>query len=72
MRQEWDHDRGAERDRLITYREWVVKGMERAIPKPVNWSVLYAIRQGQKEAPSEFLDKLRGTMRKHTSLDLGL
>lgn len=32
----WDPDRGAERDRLITYREWVLKGMERAIPKTVN------------------------------------
>uniref|UniRef100_A0A669QRN4 Core shell protein Gag P30 domain-containing protein n=1 Tax=Phasianus colchicus TaxID=9054 RepID=A0A669QRN4_PHACC len=67
----WDLDRTAERDRLIAYREWIVKGMERAIPRTINWSALYAIRQGPRETPSEFLDRLRDTMRRHTSLDPG-
>lgn len=67
----WDPNRSAERPFLDTYREWVVKGMERAIPKTINWSTLYAVKQGPKESPSEFLEKLRDTMRKHTPLDPG-
>lgn len=46
-----------------------MKGMERAIPKTINWSVLYTIRQGPRETPTEFLDKLWDTMRRHTPLD---
>lgn len=55
----WDANTRAGRERLGMYREWVVKGMERAIPKTINWSNLFAVRQGPKESPSEFLDKLR-------------
>ncbi|KFO64423.1 hypothetical protein N302_01051, partial [Corvus brachyrhynchos] len=32
------------------------KGLERAIPKTINWSALYAIKQGPSETPSEFLE----------------
>lgn len=46
--------------------------MERAIPKTINWSALYAISQGPKESPSEFLDKLRDTMRRHTPFRPGV
>ncbi|KFP60771.1 hypothetical protein N322_01863, partial [Cariama cristata] len=52
----WDPNRSAHIKLLSAYREWVIRGMERAIPKPVNWSALYAVRQGPKEIPSEFLD----------------
>ncbi|PKU33971.1 hypothetical protein llap_15720 [Limosa lapponica baueri] len=68
----WDPNRGAHMRLLNAYRDWIIRGMERAIPKTINWSVLYAIRQGPKETPSEFLDKLRDTMRRHTPLDPGL
>lgn len=67
----WDPNTRAGRERLGMCREWVVKGMERAIPKTINWSNLFAVRQGPKESPSEFLDKLRDAMRKHTPLDPG-
>jgi len=67
----WDHNRRAHIKLLNAYRDWIIKGMERAIPKAINWSALYAIRQGPKETPSEFLDKLRDAMRRHTPLDPG-
>lgn len=65
----WDPNRMAERGTLDDYRDGVAKAMERVIPKAINWSALYAVRQGHKESPSEFLDKLWDTMRRHTPLD---
>lgn len=66
---EWRPNREEERKKLESYREWVVKGMERAMPKTINWSELYAIKQGPSETPSEFLDRLRSAMHRHTPLD---
>ena len=50
----WDPNRGAHRKLLNTYRKWVAKGMERAIPRTITWSALYAVQHGPKETPSEF------------------
>ncbi|XP_058713322.1 uncharacterized protein LOC131588469 [Poecile atricapillus] len=44
-------------------------GLRNAIPKAVNWSMLYGVRQGKDETPSEFLDRLRAAMRQYTPLD---
>lgn len=65
----WDPNRSAELKKLESYQEWIAKGMERAIPKTINWSALYAIKQKPSESPSEFLEKLRDAMRRHTTLD---
>ncbi|XP_031950908.1 uncharacterized protein LOC116437345 isoform X2 [Corvus moneduloides] len=65
----WNPNRTAELKKLKGYQEWIAKGVERAIPKTLNWSALYAIRQGPSESPSEFLDRLRDAMRRNTSLD---
>lgn len=67
----WDPNRGTNMKLMGAYRDWIIKGMERAIPKTINWSVLYAVPQGPKETPSEFLNKLRDTMRQHTPLHPG-
>ena len=45
--------------------------MERVIPKTINWSALYAVKQSPSESPSEFLDRLRDVMRRNTPLDPG-
>lgn len=66
----WDPETTGGRDRLPSYQEWVIKGMERAISKTINWAASYAGRQNLKETPSEFLDRLRDTTRKQTSPDL--
>lgn len=65
----WDPNRSAHMERLKAYQGWISKGMERAIPKTINWSALYAIKQGPSESPSEFLDRLRDVMRRKTPLD---
>ena len=33
----WDHNKGAHIKLLNAYRDWIIKGMERAIPKMINW-----------------------------------
>ncbi|RMC05663.1 hypothetical protein DUI87_17748 [Hirundo rustica rustica] len=65
----WDPNDDEGLGRLKRYQELIVKGLERAIPKTINWSALYAIKQGPSQTPSEFLDHLRDTMCRHTTLD---
>ena len=67
----WDVNRSAHVDRLQAYQDWIAKGLEKAIPKTINWSALYAIRQGPSESPSKFLDRLCGVMCCNTPLDPG-
>jgi len=67
----WDPNRGAHIKFSNAYRDWITKRMEQAIPKTINWSALYAVRQGPKETPSQFFDKLRDAMRRHAALDPG-
>jgi len=33
----WDHNKGAHIKLLNAYRDWIIKGMARAIPKTINW-----------------------------------
>uniref|UniRef100_A0A8C0IBD7 Core shell protein Gag P30 domain-containing protein n=1 Tax=Bubo bubo TaxID=30461 RepID=A0A8C0IBD7_BUBBB len=66
----WDPNQSAHVERLQGYREWIARGMERAIPKTINWSALCEIKQGPSKSPSEFLDRLRDTMRRNTPLDV--
>ncbi|RMB92916.1 hypothetical protein DUI87_30654 [Hirundo rustica rustica] len=68
----WDPNDDEKLGRLKRYQELIVKGLERAIPKTINWSVLYAIKQGPSQTPSEFLDHLRDAMRRHTPWILAL
>ncbi|RMC22136.1 hypothetical protein DUI87_03009 [Hirundo rustica rustica] len=67
----WDPNDDEGLGRLKRHQELIVKGLERAIPKTINWSALYAIKQGPSQTPSEFLDHLRDAMRQHTTLDPG-
>ncbi|RMC19888.1 hypothetical protein DUI87_03454 [Hirundo rustica rustica] len=67
----WDPNDDEELGWLKRYQELIVKGLERAIPKTINWSALYAIKQGPSQTPSEFLDHLRDAMHRHTTLDPG-
>ncbi|XP_055647045.1 uncharacterized protein LOC129782742, partial [Falco peregrinus] len=66
---EWDPNRAAEMGRLQAYQEWIFRGMEKAIPRTINWAALYEVRQRPSETPSEFLDRIRDAMRRYTSLD---
>jgi len=67
----WDANRSAHTERLQAYQEWIFKGMERAIPRTIKRSALYAVKQGPSKSPSQFLDRLRDVMRRNTPLDPG-
>ncbi|GAB0189274.1 hypothetical protein GRJ2_001392700 [Grus japonensis] len=66
---EWDYNDDREYKLLKRYQEWIRLGLENAIPKTVNWSRLYTIKQGPGETPSEFLERLRVGMQKFTTMD---
>jgi len=68
---EWDVNRSAHMERLQEYQEWIFKGMERAVPRAINWTALYAVKQGPSKSPSEFLDRLKEVKRRNTLLDPG-
>ncbi|KFU91281.1 hypothetical protein M959_02403, partial [Chaetura pelagica] len=52
---ECDPNHVEHRQRLNHYRNWVVYGVKHVIPKAVNWSKLYEVRQDKNESPSVFL-----------------
>ncbi|KGL86755.1 hypothetical protein N301_12236, partial [Charadrius vociferus] len=52
----WDPNDGRDYRMLRRYQDWIKLGLKNAVPKAVNWSALFAIKQGQKETPTEFLD----------------
>ncbi|KFW61159.1 hypothetical protein AS28_12575, partial [Pygoscelis adeliae] len=52
----WDYNDDRDYRLLKRYQEWIRIGLETAIPKSVNWSRLYTIKQNLGETPSEFLD----------------
>ncbi|XP_009981526.1 PREDICTED: uncharacterized protein LOC104376617 [Tauraco erythrolophus] len=65
----WDPNDKTDYRTLKRYQNWIKFGLENAIPKAVNWSALYAVKQGQTETPTEFLGRLQQAMRKYTTLD---
>ncbi|KFP94784.1 hypothetical protein N329_00824, partial [Haliaeetus albicilla] len=52
----WDPNDDSDYRLLKKYQAWIKIGIENAIPKAVNWSSLCALKQGQTETPTEFLD----------------
>uniref|UniRef100_A0A8U7NYM5 Core shell protein Gag P30 domain-containing protein n=1 Tax=Corvus moneduloides TaxID=1196302 RepID=A0A8U7NYM5_CORMO len=66
---QWDPNDDSDMERLEDYQDFIAKGLERAIPKTINWSALYAIKQGPSESPSEFLEHLQDAMHRHMTLD---
>ncbi|KFO81303.1 hypothetical protein N303_02769, partial [Cuculus canorus] len=52
----WDCNTTRGMGYLKRYQEWVVVGIQTAIPKAINYSKLYNIRQEKTESPSVFLE----------------
>ncbi|RMB92689.1 hypothetical protein DUI87_30998 [Hirundo rustica rustica] len=69
----WDPNdpSGVDVIRLKKYQEWIQIGVQNAIPKTMNWSKLYEIRQESKESPTAFLERLKEAARKYTDLQIG-
>ncbi|XP_063253346.1 uncharacterized protein LOC134550534 [Prinia subflava] len=69
---EWDANdpSGVDMLRLKRYQEWISVGVQQAIPKSMNWSKLYEIRQEKKESPTAFLERLKEAARRYTDLQV--
>ncbi|XP_066195654.1 uncharacterized protein, partial [Sylvia atricapilla] len=68
----WDPNdpSGIDMMRLKRYQEWICIGVQKAIPRSMNWSKLYEIRQEKKESPTAFLERLKEAARKYTDLQV--
>ncbi|KFP78215.1 hypothetical protein N311_08365, partial [Apaloderma vittatum] len=53
---QWDPNRDEHMERLKRYQQWILYGVQNAMPKTINWSKLYNIRQEKKESPTAFLE----------------
>ena len=67
---QWRLNDPVHRRRLTRYQKWVLYGVKHAMPKALNWSKLYEIKQDKNESPSVFLEQLKETARKYTDLKL--
>ncbi|XP_053908772.1 uncharacterized protein LOC128850007 [Cuculus canorus] len=65
----WDYNTARGMGNLRRYQEWIVVGVQNAMPKPINWSKVYNVRQEKTESPSAFLERLKEVARKYTDLD---
>lgn len=52
------------------YQDLLIEGVRTGMPKTLNWSKLYSIRQEKNESPSAFLERLRETARRYTNLEI--
>ncbi|XP_035195768.1 uncharacterized protein LOC118174504 [Oxyura jamaicensis] len=67
---QWDYNTGEGMRRLKRYQDWVQIGVQNAMPRTINWSKLYNVRQEKAESPSAFLERLKETAKKYTDLDI--
>ncbi|KFQ66932.1 hypothetical protein N335_04080, partial [Phaethon lepturus] len=67
---EWDPNQPGSRAMLDRYQRWILYGVKNAMPKAINWSKIYEVRQELNESPSAFMERLKVTARKYTNLDL--
>ncbi|XP_037228472.1 uncharacterized protein LOC119140913, partial [Falco rusticolus] len=65
---QWDPNNVTHRERLRRYQKWVLYGIRHAMPKSLNWSKLYEVRQDKNESPSAFWERLKEAARKYTDL----
>ncbi|RMB99743.1 hypothetical protein DUI87_23745 [Hirundo rustica rustica] len=67
---EWDPNTARGHQALKGYQELLTEGVRTGIPKTVNWSKLYSVKQEKNESPSAFLERLKETARRYTSLEV--
>ncbi|RMC10975.1 hypothetical protein DUI87_12166 [Hirundo rustica rustica] len=67
---EWDPNTARGHQALKGYQELLIEGVRTGIPKTVNWSKLYSVKQEKNESPSAFLERLKETARWYTSLEV--
>jgi hypothetical protein len=47
----------------------ILEGIKRAKVKPLNYSQVTVVQQGPEESPLTFLQHLKNTIQKHTTVD---
>ncbi|KFZ50425.1 hypothetical protein N338_10369, partial [Podiceps cristatus] len=52
---EWDPNQPGPRGLLTRYQKIILVGVRHAMPKVINWSKLYEVRQELNESPSAFM-----------------
>ncbi|KFP44250.1 hypothetical protein N324_07124, partial [Chlamydotis macqueenii] len=52
---QWDPNDPVHRERLTRYQKWILYGVKHAMPKALNWTKLYEIKQDKTESPSVYL-----------------
>uniref|UniRef100_A0A8C5U2I6 Core shell protein Gag P30 domain-containing protein n=1 Tax=Malurus cyaneus samueli TaxID=2593467 RepID=A0A8C5U2I6_9PASS len=65
----WDPNTREGRVFLGQYQQWILFGFRHAMPKAVNWSKLYEVKQEPYETPSAFVERLKATARRYTNID---
>lgn len=65
----WDPNNLAQRRLLDQYQKWVLFRIRTAMPKAINMSKLYEIKQNRRESPTQFLSRLKEAAKKYTNLD---
>ncbi|KAK4810523.1 hypothetical protein QYF61_004486 [Mycteria americana] len=65
----WDPNTSGGLQRVKEYQKLILYGIQHGVQKPKNLSKLYEVRQGDKETPSAFYERLCEVARKWTDLD---
>uniref|UniRef100_A0A674HBZ5 Core shell protein Gag P30 domain-containing protein n=1 Tax=Taeniopygia guttata TaxID=59729 RepID=A0A674HBZ5_TAEGU len=65
----WDPNTKEGRVFLGQYQQWILFGFRHAMPKVINWSKLYELKQEPHETPTAFVERLRATARRYTNID---
>ncbi|RLV63659.1 hypothetical protein DV515_00018048 [Chloebia gouldiae] len=67
---EWNPNSADGYRAIRKYQELLVEGVRTGMPKTLNWSKLYSVRQEKNESPSAFLERLKETARRYTNLEI--
>ncbi|KFR09658.1 hypothetical protein N306_01939, partial [Opisthocomus hoazin] len=51
----WDPNQPGPRGMLTRYQKWILFGVKHVMPKAINWSKIYEVRQELNESPSAFM-----------------
>lgn len=65
----WDPDTKEGKVFLGQYQQWILFGFRHAMPKAINWSKLYEVKQEPHETPTAFMERLRAAARRYTNID---
>ncbi|XP_043541522.1 uncharacterized protein LOC122546987 [Chiloscyllium plagiosum] len=65
----WDHKDAGGWANMTDLRSLIIRGIQTCVPKQRNLAKAFEVGQKKDESPSEFLDRLRESMRKYSGLN---